>query len=478
MRAMTDRTQQSSPRDSGKNAPADGIAARLRAFDVLDLVLEQGKPLDEAFDAAQRGKTGKQGPQSDRDSAHARMMVLTVLRRLGQIDAVLNRFLTRKPSGKGGAAMTLLRLGAGQILFMETPPHAAGSTALAVADKRNLAGFKGLVNAVLRKVAAAAPSVQTQDAARMNMPDWLWKACDDAYGISTAREIGAAHLVEAPLDLTVKDGDASAWAERLGGAVLPTRSVRLWNAGDVRKLAGYRDGAWWVQDAAAALPVKLLISALGENESAFGSDGAPPTHVGDLCAAPGGKTAQLAAAGLKVTAVDVSAARLVRVRENLDRLSLNAEIVEADALTWRPSKGLLDGVLLDAPCSATGTVRRHPDLPWVKGGLTGTWNRDELTTLQKSMLLHSVSLVKPGAPVVYATCSLLPEEGESVVTAALAEDSTLLADPIRPEEMTFLPEALREDGTVRTFPSFWQQKSGNRRGGMDGFFVARFRRRA
>jgi len=471
---MIDKTTKSSPRDAGKTVPADGIAARLRAFDVLDLVLEQGRPLDEAFDAAQRGKGGKQGPQSDRDSAHARMMVLTVLRRLGQIDAVLNRFLTRKPAGKGGAAMTLLRLGAGQILFMETPPHAAGSTALAVADKRNLAGFKGLVNAVLRKVAAAAPSVQTQDAARMNMPDWLWKACDGAYGTATAREIGAAHLVEAPLDLTIKDGDAAAWAERLGGAVLPTRSVRLWNAGDVRKLAGYRDGAWWVQDAAAVLPAKLLISALGDSAG----DGGAPKHVGDLCAAPGGKTAQLAAAGLTVTAVDISGQRLGRVRENLERLSLQADVVAADALTWRPAGGLLDGVLLDAPCSATGTVRRHPDLPWVKGGLNGPWKRDELTALQKSLLLHAVSLVKPGAPVIYATCSLLPEEGEDIVAAALAEDSALVVDPILADEMTVLPDALRADGMVRTLPSFWQQKSGNRRGGMDGFFVARLRRRA
>jgi len=460
MRAMIDKTQQT-PEQSPR---ADGIAARLRAFDVLDLVLEQGKTLEEAFDAAQRGKTGKQGPHSDRDSAHARMMVLTVLRRLGQIDALLNRFLTRKPSGKGRAALTLLRLGAGQILFMETPPHAAGSTALAVADKRNLAGFKGLVNAVLRKVAAAAQSVQTQDPARLNMPDWLWSACADAYGKPTARELGVAHLVEAPLDLTVKGGDASAWVEKLGGALLPTGSVRLWNAGDVRKLPGYRDGAWWVQDAAAALPVKLLIGAMKNPGSG---------HVGDLCAAPGGKTAQLAAAGFRVTAVDSSAPRLDRLRENLERLSLKAEVVQADALTWKPDD-LLDGLLLDAPCSATGTVRRHPDLPWRKGG----WDRDKLTTLQKSMLLHAVRLVKPGAPLVYATCSLLPEEGEEVVEAAMTEDPSLILDPVGADELTYLPEALREGGLVRTLPSFWQQRSGNRRGGMDGFFIARFRRGA
>lgn len=457
MRAMTEN--QKNPIQQG---PADGIAARLRAFDVLDLVLEQGKPLDEAFDAAQRMRGAKASLQSDRDAAHARMMVLTVLRRLGQIDAVLNRFLTRKPSGKGRGALTLLRLGAGQVLFLETPAHAAGSTALAVADKRNLAGFKGLVNAVLRKVAAAAASVNGQDPARLNMPEWLWKGCSDTYGATVAREIGTAHLAEAPLDLTVKDGDAGAWAEKLGGALLPTGSVRLWNAGDVRKLPGYRDGAWWVQDAAAALPAKLLINALGAASSG---------RIGDLCAAPGGKTAQLAAAGLTVTAVDDSGPRLERLRENMARLSLTAEVLCEDALTWRPDE-LLDGLLLDAPCSATGTVRRHPDLPWLKGG----WNRTKLTALQKALLIHAAGLVKPGAPLVYATCSLLPEEGEAVVAAALAENPDLIVDPIQADELKGLPEALREDGTVRTLPSFWQQRSGNRRGGMDGFFMARFRR--
>lgn len=455
MRAMT-KNAKNSPQQS----PADGIAARLRAFDVLDLVLEQGKSLDEAFEAAQRIKGG---PQGDRDTAHARAMVLTVLRRLGQIDAILNRFLTRKPSGKGRGALTLLRLGAGQILFMETPPHAAGSTALAVADKRKLSGFKGLVNAVLRKVAAGAQAVPTQDAARLNMPDWLWKACSNGYGKSIAREIGLAHLGEAPLDLTVKQGDAAGWAEKLGGAVLPGGSIRLWQAGDVRKLPGYREGAWWVQDAAAALPAKLLLNALPDGGGA---------HVGDLCAAPGGKTAQLAAAGLTVTAVDSSEPRLNRLRENMERLSLTPKIVQADALTWQPD-GLLDGVLLDAPCSATGTVRRHPDLPWRKGG----WDRAQLTALQKSLLSRAVGLVKPGAPLVYATCSLLPEEGEDVVADALAADERLIADPIDPGEVAFIPDSLRADGTVRTLPGFWQQRSGNKRGGMDGFFIARFRRK-
>ncbi len=453
--------------DQDTKQAQDGITARLSAFDVLDTVLNHDRQLDEAFALASRrsGKGG--GTQASRDTAHARMMVLTTLRRLGQIDTVLNRFLTRKPGGKGRGAHTILRLNAAQILFLNTPPHAVGATALAVADQRKLTGFKGLINAVTRKVAASHPqAVKNQDASRLNMPDWLWAACKDAYGTATAREIGTAHLAEAPLDLTIKDGDASTWAEKLGGAVLPTGSVRLWNAGDVRKLPGYAQGAWWVQDAAAALPARLLINSTGEEDG-------NTKQVADLCAAPGGKTAQLAAAGLSVTAVEVSAARNVRLNENLTRLGLDASVVESDAGTWRPND-LLDGVLLDAPCSATGTIRRHPDLPWVKQG----WDHGVLPKLQQSLLLHSATLVKPGAPIIYATCSILPEEGESLVARVLAESSDLVIDPISPDDVPGLGDAVTEAGTLRTLPSMWQSRTGPKQGGLDGFFIARFRRKA
>ena len=442
-------------------AETNGVGSRLLAFDALEAVLAKGEPLDEAFD---RQNASKNGPMAGRDRAHARLLVLTTLRRLGQIDAVLNRYLTRKPSGKGRAALTLMRLGAAQMMFLETPPHAAVSTLLSVADKRRLQGFKGLVNAVLRKLSGALPNVmRTQDAARLNCPDWLWHACEGAYGPAGARRIAEAHLDEAPLDLTVKEPGDGKWADRLKADRLPTGSLRLWNSGAVRELPGFQAGAWWVQDAAAALPARLLLNRLGP--------GAGDRTLADLCAAPGGKTAQLAAAGYRVVAVERSAARLARLRENLARLKLEAACVEADVMDWSPPAPL-DGVLLDAPCSATGTIRRHPDLPWRKDG----WDRDALPALQTGMLRRAAEMLKPGAPLVYATCSLLPEEGERVVAAALAEGAPLQAEPIEQKEVPGLDGAVTAAGFLRTTPDLWRQRSGPRRGGLDGFFVARFKR--
>ncbi len=442
-------------------AEASGVASRLMAFDALEAVLAKGEPLDEAFD---RQKAPKSGPMAGRDRAHARLLVLTTLRRLGQIDAVLNRYLTRKPSGKGRAALTLMRLGAAQMMFLETPPHAAVSTLLSVAEKRRLQGFKGLVNAVLRKLAGALPNVlRTQDAARLNCPDWLWTACEKAYGSARARRIAEAHLEEAPLDLTVKETDGAKWAERLKADRLPTGSLRLWNSGAVRELPGFQAGSWWVQDAAAALPARLLLNRLDSEPGA--------RTLADLCAAPGGKTAQLAAAGHGVIAVERSGARLKRLRENLSRLKLEVEAVEADVMDWHPPAPL-DGVLLDAPCSATGTIRRHPDLPWRKDG----WDREALPALQTGMVRKAAEMLKPGAPLVYATCSLLPEEGEQVVAAALAGGAPLQPDPIEPGEVPGLEDAVTAEGYLRTAPDLWRQRSGPRRGGLDGFFVARLKR--
>jgi len=453
---MTDNSE------SQAGAAADGVASRLLAFDVLEAVLAKGEPLDDAFD---RQKAPKSGPMAGRDRAHARLLVLTTLRRLGQIDAVLNRYLRRKPSGKGRAALTLMRLGAAQMMFLETPPHAAVSTLLTVADKRRLQGFKGLINAVLRKLSGAVPNaMRTQDAARLNCPDWLWTALDKAYDPGTVRCIAEAHLEEAPLDLTVKDPGEGNWADRLKADRLPNGSLRLWNSGDVRQLPGFQAGAWWVQDAAAALPARLLLGKVGPAAEGVKT-------LADLCAAPGGKTAQLAAAGHRVFAVERSAPRLERLRENLARLKLDAETVEADVLDWQPPEPL-DGLLLDAPCSATGTVRRHPDLPWRKEG----WDRDTLPGLQTAMLRRAAGMLKPGAALVYATCSLLPEEGEEVIAAAMSDDAALMPDPITPDEVPGLGEAVTADGFLRTTPDLWRQRSGPRRGGLDGFFVARFRR--
>ncbi|HMN88113.1 MAG TPA: RsmB/NOP family class I SAM-dependent RNA methyltransferase, partial [Bauldia sp.] len=294
------------------------------------------------------------------------------------------------------------------------------------------------------------------DPARENTPDWLWTRWVSAYGEETARAIAAAHRVEPALDLTVRS-DAAGWAERLGGIVLPTGSVRLVPSGPVDALPGFTEGAWWVQDAAAALPARLLGDVAGK-------------HVADLCAAPGGKTAALAAAGARVTAVDASAARLTRLSANLARLGLSAETVAADILAWEPDAAF-DAILLDAPCTATGTIRRHPDIAWLKR----PEDVAKLADLQGRMLDRIVPWLKPGGTLVYCTCSLEPEEGEAQA-ARLAARPALAPRPVTAAEIGGLGEAVTPAGTVRTLPS---QLPGAtpRLSGVDGFFVARFVRR-
>jgi 16S rRNA (cytosine967-C5)-methyltransferase len=247
--------------------------------------------------------------------------------------------------------------------------------------------------------------------------------------------------------------DPETWAARLGGTVLPTGSLRLIPHGPVPRLPGYEDGAWWVQDAAAALPARL-----------FGD--VRERAIADLCAAPGGKTAQLASLGARVTAVDRSPARLERVRENLRRLSLAADVVEADATTL--AAGPFDGVLIDAPCSSTGTIRRHPDIAWLKheGDLAG------LTNLQARLLDHAVTLTRPRGIIVFCTCSLEPEEGEALIADFLAREPRVRRQPISPAEVGGQGELLTPAGDLRTLPSHWPAPDP-RMGGLDGFYAAR-----
>ncbi len=422
--------------------------ARRFAFDLIDAVLAARRPFDDAFETHPAAAT-----LAPRDRAFARLIAATVLRRLGQIDAVIDAFVTRPPKGKGARVRGVLRVGLAQLLFLETPAHAAVSTTVSLARAAGLSGFAGLVNAVMRRAAdQAAALVAAQDAAALDTPDWLFESWREAYGAETAHAIAAAHLAEPPLDLTVKT-DPDRWAASLNGTVLPTGTVRRAHTGDVRALAGFEEGAWWVQDAAAALPARLL------------SAGADETVV-DLCAAPGGKTAQLVQAGARVTAVDRSAPRLERLRQNMDRLGISAEVVTADAAAWRPPAPV-DAVLLDAPCSATGTIRRHPDIAHLK-------TPDDvarLSALQARLLAAAADMLAPGGRLVYATCSLQPQEGEDIVAAFLAADDRLRPDPVRRDELPDLADAVRPDGTVRTLPCTWAG-----RGGMDGFFVARFTR--
>ncbi|MCW3477815.1 RsmB/NOP family class I SAM-dependent RNA methyltransferase, partial [Limobrevibacterium gyesilva] len=326
-------------------------------------------------------------------------------------------------------------------LLLETPPHAAVATAVALARSRGLVPFCPLVNAVLRRVAAAGPAaLDGLDGPRLDTPSWLWSA----WG-GEARAIAESHLHEAPLDLSLLPGTEAP----PGGEPLPTGSWRYPSGTRVTALPGFDTGTFWVQDAAAALPARLLAAASGE-------------RVADLCAAPGGKAAQLAATGASVTAVERDPARVARLRENLARLRLPAEIVTADAAQWRPPAPL-DAILLDAPCSATGTIRRHPDVLHLKRP------RDiaALAAQQDALLAAASEMLRPGGRLVYAVCSLQPQEGAERMAAALAR-LKLRAEPFTTAEMAALPEALTPQGWVRTTPALWPE-----RGGMDGFFVAR-----
>jgi len=312
--------------------------------------------------------------------------------------------------------------------------------------------YDKLVNAVLRRVSEKGADIAASlDAARVNTPDWLWDRWVRAWGEDRTSAIAESQLIEPPLDLTVK-ADPDLWAEKLGGRVLPTGSVRIIPRGRIEDLPGFAEGAWWVQDAAAS--AQLLGDVSGK-------------RVADLCAAPGGKTAQLAARGAMVTAVDLSQNRLTRLEENLDRLGLSAETVVADASQWRPETRF-HAVLLDAPCSSTGTIRRHPDVPYLKS------NADiaELAALQTKLLDNAVRLLAPGGTLVYSTCSLEPDEGEAQIAALLARNDTLRVAPLRTDEPFGGTAWAQASGVLRTFP-FQMQLDSPEWSGMDGFFAAR-----
>lgn len=410
-----------------------GLPTRRAARDLLDATLENRRPLEEALEAL----PARLDP---RDRAAAHRIAAAVLRRLGSLDEILSRFLRKEPPPPVRHA---LRIGAAELLLLDTPPHAAVATAVALAPR----AFAGLVNAVLRKVAAeGAAALAGLDAPRLDTPAWLWAAWHAAYG-PAVRAIAEAHRAPAPLDLTPAPG-----ATPPGGAeILPTGSWRLPAGTRVTDLPGFAEGRFWVQDAAAALPALLLAPRAGE-------------RIADLCAAPGGKTAQLAAAGAAVTAVERDARRLGRLRENLARLRLGAAIVQADAAAWMPDTPF-DAVLLDAPCTATGTIRRHPDVAHAKRA------RDVAAAAQAQarLLAAAARMVKPGGRIVFATCSLQPEEGEAHL--ARAASLGLAHDPFDAAALPSLPEAITPAGCLRTRPDFWAA-----RGGMDGFFAARFRR--
>jgi 16S rRNA (cytosine967-C5)-methyltransferase len=411
----------------------------------LEAVLRRGRPLDDAI-PDHPSFTGLQV----RDRAFARLLTATTLRRLGQIDAMIDAALERPLPRKTQGVRDILRLGMVQLLFLDTPPHAAVATAVDLAQKRRHGPHKKLVNAVLRRLGREGRALaKAQDAAQLNTPDWLWEAWVKAYGEPTCRRIAEAHLSQAPLDITVKE-DAAGWAKKLGARILPTGSLRRPPGGTVTDHPGFGEGAWWVQDAASALPVNLLGDIKGRS-------------VIDLCAAPGGKTAQLANRGAVVTAIDRSEKRLARLSENFGRLGLTAKLIAADAATWRPSQ-LADMVLVDAPCSATGTIRRHPDVARLKK----PDDVAKLTSVQDRLLTAALEMTASGGTVVYCSCSLLPQEGPERIEPLIGAGGAARREPVKPTEVGGMKELISADGDLRTLPCHLPEQ-----GGMDGFYAAR-----
>ncbi|MGE0746849.1 MAG: RsmB/NOP family class I SAM-dependent RNA methyltransferase, partial [Rhodospirillales bacterium] len=392
-----------------------GVAARSVALDLLQAVVRRGEALDDALSAA-----AGFAQLAVRDRAFVRLIVATGLRRLGQIDALIAHCVPRPLPARAAAAHDALRLAIAQLLFLRMPAHAVVDTAVALAAARGAAAQKGLVNAVLRRLTREGDGmVAGQDAPRLNTPDWLWTAWTTSFGGDTAHAIAAVHLAEPPLDLTCP-ADAADWATRLGAAALPTGTLRLAETAPVESLPGFAEGAWWVQDAAAALPARILAAAF--------PGGIVGRRIADLCAAPGGKAAQLAAAGARVTAVDRSPARLARVGANLARLRLAAEVVTADAAAWTPPEAF-DAVLLDAPCSGTGTLRRHPDIARLKRPS----DVSRLAGVQAALLQNAGRMVAPGGVLVYGVCSLQDAEGPDRVAAFLAANPDFMRDAVRPD---------------------------------------------
>ena len=431
-----------------------GLAARRIAADILDGVLHKHRTLDDQLDGA--GAHPGLKALADRDRALMRRLVATILRRLGTLGHLLSRLLDRGIPTDAPRAQSALLIGAAQILWMDVPDHAAVDLSVRlVQSDRRAAKYAGLVNAVLRRCAREGqPLIEEVKSQTLDIPPWLLARWIGAYGEATAREMAAAIGNEPSLDITVK-ADAPQWASRLHGETLPTGTVRTLLQGSVTMLPGFAEGQWWVQDAAAALPARLFGDIAGKT-------------IVDLCAAPGGKTAQLALAGARVTAVDRSPARMARLRDNLARLSLQADDVVADAAEWPGGNGGYDGVLVDAPCTSTGTIRRHPDVAWLRQEA----DIAALSALQKRLLQKAVALLKPGGTLVYCTCSLEPEEGEQAIAALLAAESSMRRAPVEADEVANLGEILTTEGDLRTLPCHLPH-SDPRLGGMDGFYAAR-----
>lgn len=456
---MTDPQQSQDAEDKQDTNEASGnasdksmTASRQIALEILHSILDRKQALDIVIDRHDGFKSLTQ-----QDRGFVRMIVSTTLRNLGQIDDMIRRASNRKDAPSPPLLHTLLRQSITQIIFMNVPDYAVVDTAVRLAEDNDMSRQKGYVNAVLRQTVRQGQSwVSKQDPVTLNIPDWLMRLWIQDYGLRTAAEIGQASLAEAPLDITLKNNaDTLHWEKTLEATALPTGSLRMHSNPSVTALPGFDDGMWWIQDAAAALPAKL-----------FGNDLTGKT-VHDLCAAPGGKTMQLAAMGANVVAVDRSATRLKRLTENLVRVRLQDTVntVAADSTSYKPAQPA-DYILLDAPCSATGTIRRNPDTLHLKS----EQDIARLMDIQTRLLDHAISILNPGGTIIYCTCSLQKGEGEAQVDAALSRHPNMMRDPISANEVGSIEEIVTEQGDVRVLPFALATH-----GGMDGFYIARLK---
>lgn len=431
--------------------PAEMLAARKVALKLLQAIFQKKHNLDQAID-----ESADFNALNVRDRAFIKMLVTTVIRRLGQIDDLIRRSLSRPDQPLNPPVLEyIMRMGVAQLIFMNVPDHAAVNTSVQLVEVEGHTRMKGFINAILRKIANEGRDwVSRQDVARLNTPEWLLKIWIRDFGLTGAVDIATANMVEPPLDITLKRPELAAqWAETLQAHILPTGSLRVHTPRPIQEMPGFEDGMWWVQDASAALPARL-----------FGN--LKDKTVYDLCAAPGGKTSQLAAQGAKVVAVDRSAKRVTRLAENMKRLQLADQVKTeiADASVWRP-RDKADFILLDAPCSATGTIRRNPDVPWLK-------NLNDVNTLadlQTRLLDNALDMMNPGGILIYCTCSLQKDEGENQIERVLQQGRATRL-PIQQQEVGGYTDILTAYGDVRIFPSHLSNL-----GGMDGFYISRLR---
>ena len=434
--------QNDAPRRKPK-AETAGIDSRMTAFEILKSI-DGGRYLDMAMRRA--------APLEPRDRAFARLLVTTCLRRGGQIDRILGTLMSKAPAGKARDALHILRIGAAQLLFLETGAHAAVNSTVELMRVSGFDRLTGLTNAVMRRLSREAEGLLSGTDVEDNLPDWLRQSWRQQYGVAQTRRMMELMMQPPTLDITPKS-DAEDWADILDGELIDGRTVRRAFDGDPTRLDGFAEGHWWVQDAAAALPAALFGDLTGR-------------HVVDLCAAPGGKTAQLIAAGAKVTAVDSSKQRLEILERNLGRLGMSATLVATDGRKFKPREKV-DAVLIDAPCSATGTLRRRPDVLRHRAAS----DLASLAAIQRELVTRAAGWLEPDGCLIYATCSLQHEEGEAVIEQVTAELKDRIAlDPVTRGEAGDFAPALTGDGMLRILPSDFAKL-----GGVDGFFVARLK---